>query len=81
MNNFISTAAELPKKGKDIIAKDDDGSEHYCFLCACQNPKCTEWRCSLTGYGLIINVVEWKYADDNNDDSDYIFNPFETLEF
>jgi hypothetical protein len=52
---------ELPEKGKDIIGIDEDGNERCCFRCACHNDKCIEWRCSITGYGLLINIVKWKY--------------------
>jgi hypothetical protein len=83
VNDFISIDHELPKKGKDIIGKDDDGNLHYCFLCACHNPKCTEWRDSL-GYGLLVNIVEWKYVDDNDIsdhyENDYTFDPFKDLD-
>ena len=60
-NEFISVKEQLPEKGKDIIGIDKDGNKHYCFRCACHNLNCKEWRCSLTGYGLIIDVVKWKY--------------------
>lgn len=58
---FISVKERLPEKGEDIIAIDKDGNKHYCFRCACNNPNCKEWRCSLTGYGLIIDVEKWTY--------------------
>lgn len=60
-NEFILVKEQLPQKGKDIIGIDEDGNKHYCFRCACHNPNCKEWRCSLTGSGLIINVVKWIY--------------------
>ena len=60
-NEFISVKEQLPEKGKDIIGIDEDGNKHYCFRCACPNPNCKQWRCSLTGSGLIIDVVKWIY--------------------
>ena len=60
-NEFILVKEQLPEKGKDIIGIDEDGNKHYCFRCACHNPKCREWRCSLTGGGLIIDIVKWIY--------------------
>lgn len=85
MKHFISIDCELPKKGKDIIGRDSGGNEHYCFLCACHNPNCTEWRCSLTGYGLLVNIIEWKYVDDKDcvehNDKERSFDPFNSLDF
>ena len=52
---------ELPEKGKDIIGITPYGEKKYVYRCNCYNPNCTEWRCSLTGYGLIIRIVEWEY--------------------
>lgn len=60
-NDFISIKDELPEKGKDIIGLDKSGDVHYCFRCNCHNPNCIEWRCSITGYGLIVNIISWKY--------------------
>ena len=53
----------LPDKGKDIIATLVDGTTSYVFRCACKNEKCTEWRCSVTGMCIIIDVVKWEYLD------------------
>lgn len=61
-SNFIEIDDELPEKGKDIVGIDEYGSKYYCFRCACHNPKCMEWRCSITGYGLMVNIVRWTYA-------------------
>ena len=55
---------ELPIKGKDVIALCTDGLERKVFRCACKNEKCTEWRCAITGFGLIIDVVKWRYVDE-----------------
>ena len=52
---------EYPEKGKDIIGIDKDGNKHYCFRCACKNNNCKEWRCSITGFGLMINIIEWEH--------------------
>lgn len=60
-NEFILVKDQLPEKGKDIIGIDKYGNKHYCFRCDCHNPNCKEWRCSLTGNGLIIDVVKWIY--------------------
>lgn len=60
-NKWININDVLPDKGKDIIGVDGNGNKHYCFRCACHNDKCTEWRCSLSGFGLIIDIIKWKY--------------------
>ena len=60
-NEFILVKEQLPEKERDVIGIDDSGNKHYCFRCACHNQKCREWRCSLTGSGLIIDVVKWIY--------------------
>lgn len=52
---------ELPEKGKDIIGYTSDGEKKYLFRCNCHNPDCKEWRCSLTGMGMIIKIIEWEY--------------------
>jgi hypothetical protein len=52
---------ELPRKGKDIIGYTSDGEKHYVFRCNCYNPNCTEWRCSITGFGMMLKIVKWEY--------------------
>ena len=58
---FIDIDETIPDKGKDILGIDSYGNEHYCFRCDCHNPNCMEWRCSITGMALIINIVKWRY--------------------
>lgn len=55
---------DLSEKGKDVIATLEDGSTRTVFRCNCWNKKCREWRCSVTGAGIILDVVKWEYADD-----------------
>lgn len=50
-----------PDKGKNIIGLDEDDEVYYCFRCNCKNPECNEWRCSVTGYGLMVDIIKWKY--------------------
>ena len=52
---------ELPIKGKDIEGITSNGEKVYCFRCDCQDPYCSEWRCSITGCGLIVKIVKWEY--------------------
>lgn len=60
---WLLVADELPSKGVDIIGVDSDGKSHECFRCNCANPRCTEWRCSILGYGLIIDVLAYRVVD------------------
>lgn len=62
-NTYISVNEELPEKGKDIIGIGYNGRVYHCFRCACHNPNCKEWRCSLTGNGLLISIEKWKYEE------------------
>lgn len=62
-DQFISISDSLPDKGKDIIGLDDEGNIIYCFRCACKRPECKEWRCTITGSGLMVNVIKWKYNE------------------
>jgi len=55
----------LPEKGRDIIGYTSTGEKKFLFRCNCSNDKCKEWRCSLTGMGMIVNIIKWKY-DGNN---------------
>lgn len=63
MSETFNIEDKVPEKGVNIIGFDSDGDKHYCFRCNCGSPNCMEWRCSVTGYGLIINVVKWMYDE------------------
>ena len=52
---------ELPEKGRDIIGYTSDGEKKYLFRCNCYNQNCKEWRCSLTGLGMIVKIEKWEY--------------------
>jgi len=56
------TASKLPEKGKDIEYIDINGDIGYAFRCACPNPNCYEWRDIVTGYGLMVDVIKWRYC-------------------
>lgn len=64
-NKFMLVEERLPDKGRNIIGIDTDGKMRHCFRCACHNPNCMEWRSSLTGDGLIVNILKWTYAPRN----------------
>ena len=58
---------KLPDRGKDVIAQDKHGNEHYVFLSPIDN----EWKCSLTGDEELIAVVKWRYYSlGENDESE-----------
>lgn len=60
---MIKITEQKPDKMKDIIGIDKNGRKHYCFL-----SKCGEWRCSLTGFALLIEIVEWEYDTPPNEE-------------
>lgn len=64
-NTMTELKEQLPEKGRDIIGIDENGDKYYCFRCACGNIDCKEWRCSLTGYGLLISIIKWEYIPSN----------------
>jgi hypothetical protein len=55
---------ELPIKGKDIKGITSNGDRVYCFRCNCHNQSCIEWRDSITGYHLNVDLVKWEYFKD-----------------
>lgn len=61
---FININELLPDKGRDIIGKTSPNGEiAYVFRCNCHMKNCKEWRCSLTGGGMLVQVYSWKYAE------------------
>lgn len=60
MEEWISLKDELPVKGVDVRVKQSDDSECDAFRCACHNENCKEWRCTITGFGLMIDVAQWR---------------------
>jgi len=52
---------KLPTKGVDIIGYDSEGLSYFCFRCNCGNPDCLEWKCSITGHTLIVEIIYWRY--------------------
>ena len=49
---------EIPEPKKDLKHIDSDGHEGYCYLCGCCKK---EWRCAVSGGGLMIDVIKWRY--------------------
>lgn len=61
MKDLIDINNKIPEKGKDIIGYDSNNDEHYVFRCNCNNDNCMQWRCSITGSHMMINIIKWKY--------------------
>lgn len=59
INDLILISDQMPEKGRNIIGYDEEGEKHYCYRNKCKC--CDDWRCSITGYGLLINIVKWQY--------------------
>jgi hypothetical protein len=62
---MYSIKNKLPPKGVDIIGYDSYSNKHYVFRCNCPNENCLEWRCSLTGFGMLVKIKKWKYNNNN----------------
>ena len=54
-NNYPDTK---PEPGKDVEYIDSNNHHGYAFL----SQRCGEWRCVISGGGLMINVVKWRYC-------------------
>lgn len=57
-DDYILIKDQLPEINKNVIGIDNNGDIKYCFL-----SKFGEWRCSLTGFGYLIDIVKWKYEE------------------
>ena len=57
MDEWMDIKTKRPERGEVVETKDVDGVERLAYLCRhCGN----EWRCGISGYGLMIDVVGWK---------------------
>lgn len=56
-DGYIRFTNKQPKINEDIIGFDENGKKYYCY-----RSKYGEWRCSLTGSGLLVDIVKWKYV-------------------
>jgi len=57
---WIPVSERLPEKGVDVEVLHTDGRISYVFRCSCPVKTCTEWRCSISGSGMIINPTHWR---------------------
>ena len=57
MDCWIDIKTKQPERGEVVETKDSEGIEHLAYLCRhCGK----EWRCGISGYGLMIDVVAWR---------------------
>lgn len=57
MKDWKDINKEKPERGLTVETKDSEGVVRLAYLCKhCGN----EWRCAMTGYGLMIDVVQWR---------------------
>lgn len=60
MNTYTMLSECKPEPNKEIKYIDSDNNTGFAYLCPC----ClNEWRCPITGSGLLIDVVQWKYYE------------------
>ena len=59
---MIKLSDELPESFVDILGIDENGNKHRVFRCDGKNTY--EWRCSITGWKVIVKIIEWKYEND-----------------
>lgn len=55
-SDFKSISDELPEIGRDIIGLTKDYEFKVTYL-----GKYNEWKCPITGGGLLVDIVKWKY--------------------
>lgn len=48
-----------PEPNIDIEYINSDGRHGFAYLCPCCK---NEWRCIVSGSGLLIDVKKWKYV-------------------
>lgn len=53
---------KLPASGEDIIGYDKEGNKHWVYRCG-HVPECKTWKCSITGWTLMVDIVEWEYEN------------------
>lgn len=64
LSDYNLTKDKLPMKGRDIIAFDNEGNLHNCYLSNCDiEPNCTEWLDSRSHKVLDVDVIIWKYDE------------------
>ncbi len=57
---WIKLSKQKPESNVNIEYKDSNGNVGTAYLC----PFClNEWRCPITGGGMLIDVIEWRYLE------------------
>lgn len=59
--NLSKSNNNLPPKGVDVWGYDSKGEKYHVFRCACSDVNCIEWRDSIIGSSLMVNIVKWEY--------------------
>lgn len=59
-SEFISINEMIPDPLLDIVAITSDGFSHNVYRCG-HTSNCRTWKCSITGWTKLINVIKWKY--------------------
>lgn len=66
MSQWIDLSEQEPPKGEDILVLTYEGDTHEVYRCKGHgNGKCTEWKCSLTGCTMWIDVKSWRLKYEN----------------
>lgn len=60
---FLLVENNPPLKGKDIEGYDINNERYFCFRCKCSDPDCMEWRCSVSGMHLMVDIVKYRYDE------------------
>lgn len=57
MEDWILLSDRKPERGEDVEVLNSDGTSCFAYLCE----HCgSEWRCSMSGYGLMIDPIKWR---------------------
>lgn len=58
--NMIDINNQYPEQGRDIFAVTSDNIKGYYYRCN-HSPGCKTWKCSISGYTVLVDIVKWKY--------------------
>lgn len=57
-DEYFHFSNKKPKINEDIVGFDEYDNKYFCYL-----SRYNEWRCSLTGAGLLVDIIKWKYVE------------------
>ena len=61
MSKWYNYPDKIPEPKKTLKVIHSNGYEGYAFLCGCCKK---EWRCVVSGGGLAIDVIKWRYDEE-----------------